>query len=425
MFESVSVAAKGDRFEYVLDLAGQKMAVAGSGVKAEKVELSPEEIKKHEKMAQGAIEEIQNANYNGSEYEPVLDKAKAIAKEQEAKYQPELSPGININVVFHGGEADKKDGDIDFEVVIAPNDTTKSGRVNIKARLSEAEVITEVNNAATQAELDFPTSAYPTAETWVATFAVAGKEIKVELGPKKNENLTLASLPDYSVETLADTLERALLLTLDEVNFSKYVHIDETSGVARSLTPAEIQQLQEDIELEITSAAPTIAESMANKPLIFVKGTGIPRNVKAKNQPFVNVNPNLESMGTSKSQALYHGVLEKAEGTLNSVLKKGLGDAQIHHLMPLYLGGTHHIENLLTLFGMARIESTAHGMMHKVIDETRIDAYLETDREITLENSSVSSYFSDDKLDILIGLLKTNGSIEYRKSGFDLVKKNA
>lgn len=74
---------------------------------------------------------------------------------------------------------------------------------------------------------------------------------------------------------------------------------------------------------------------------------------------------------------------------------------------------------------MARIESTAHGMMHKVIDETRIDAYLETDREITLENSSVSSYFSDDKLDILIGLLKTNGSIEYRKSGFDLVKKNA
>ena len=151
VFESVEVTQKGDRFEYVLDLAGQKMAVAGSGVKAEKVEtatgseaegqveITAEDKSLHLEIIKTIKKELETDG-NHDSFEKFRQEKLELAKELEAKHQKKLKPQIKLTIKAKDQLDDLENGQLAFHIKIAPN-TSEDDEVLQFDGTKEAEII--------------------------------------------------------------------------------------------------------------------------------------------------------------------------------------------------------------------------------------------------------------------------------------------
>lgn len=360
---------------------------------------------KHKKIADKIVKTVQGKkeDLKGLSFEQAHKKKKALGKKLEDKYQPQLKKGINLDIKFNNVASDKKDNDIDFEVKIAPNTTKKMGTVEIIARLNEKDVVDAV-----KAEAKKKSKALKT-PTWAIVFAIAGKKIKIEKGAQKGQSLTLAKLVD--MKAFNTEMRRALLRSLKDIrqDFMK----------KNNLSRGKLQG-------EIIKVSNAITSNIGNKELTFVTPTEIVRNVREKDRAFVVKNPKLKELKKSKSKALYHSVSKTAKDLLNTQLQKELKKAklkpEIHHAGSLYLGFGHELENLLTLFGNAGVPTEPHGMMHAFIDKIDVSKFLETSEDVTLDNSSMRKHFTDDKLEILLGTLGTDGKVSYKNANIKLKK---
>ncbi len=376
--------------------------------------LTQKDKAEHRKMAKEIAKKLEEPLTKKTPFEEAYKLKKKEAKALEDQYQRKLKKGINIDIKFKNASVDKKDGDIDFVIVIAPNNTSQSGSVDVVARLNEQEVVKEVNDASVDAESSFPSSALP---TWAATFAVPGTPIKIEKGNKKGEDLTFRKiLGKKGLNEFERKVTLALTNTVNELN-SDFL---KDQGITKT-----------ELNNQIKNVAEKVMTYLTDKSLMFITPTGIPRDVSQKKKGtkynFVKVNTQLRKLGASKSKSLYAKIVENGDGVLYSILRDALKaediEFQVHHAHPMYLGGEHIVDNLLTLFGYAGRPFEPHGMLHELIDEMDIKKFLNTNYPtMTLDNTLLSKHFDSEKLKILIGTLKTDGTITYKETNLKLKK---
>ncbi|HAX79991.1 MAG TPA: hypothetical protein DCY88_30190 [Cyanobacteria bacterium UBA11372] len=108
-------------------------------------QLTPADIRKHEQMANQAVQQLQNINGQLKDYETTRTDKTAQAKAMEPIYTAQLKPPIKFRVYFEPDRArDKADNDLDFEVIIAPNNTKKRGEVPTNGDLDNVPDPTEI-----------------------------------------------------------------------------------------------------------------------------------------------------------------------------------------------------------------------------------------------------------------------------------------
>ena len=82
------------------------------------------EEERHKLLAQQAALELKKTDETPKDYKTLRAEKEAQAKKIEKFYTRKLEKGIKLTVHFEDAAKDKKDEDIDFKVVIAPNTTT-------------------------------------------------------------------------------------------------------------------------------------------------------------------------------------------------------------------------------------------------------------------------------------------------------------
>jgi hypothetical protein len=117
---------------------------------------------------------------------------------------------------------------------------------------------------------------------------------------------------------------------------------------------------------------------------------------------------------------LYKSIAEGSDDTLLSDIQ-----GQIHHFLPLYLGGGNEASALVRAQGSARISEEAHGMLHELIDETSISQYMDTQDEVTLQFDSLKDHYKDDELKVLIGTMLTDSTIHYKETNLKLIASDS
>lgn len=89
---------------------------------------------------------------------------------------------------------------------------------------------------------------------------------------------------------------------------------------------------------------------------------------------------------------------------------------EIHHLIPLYLGGGHRQQNLKKVSGSASTPGAAHQIMHSLIDKTSVAILVEDHlRETTLKWSDLAKAIPKKVREVLIGTLFEGGAIKYEE----------
>ena len=88
---------------------------------------------------------------------------------------------------------------------------------------------------------------------------------------------------------------------------------------------------------------------------------------------------------------------------------------QIHHVIPLYLGGGHNAENLMRALGHAATAGTVHHLMHSLIDQTVVDAWVNNQKlsALSLDYNQLANRIPRDALRVIIGILFCDGRINY------------
>jgi hypothetical protein len=112
--------------------------------KQEEGKITDADRKKHEQLAVQAINELNKTEGKAKDYKTLRKEKEIQARQIEQSSKVKLKPGIKLSVHFRNAAQDQKDGDIDFEVVIAPNTTKKKGSVgegksvNVKEEVDKA-----------------------------------------------------------------------------------------------------------------------------------------------------------------------------------------------------------------------------------------------------------------------------------------------
>ena len=106
---------------------------AGQNNQISAPKLTPTDIRQHEQMASEAVQQLENTNGRLKDYNTTRAEKIAQARRMKPNYDRRLKSPIKFNVHFESNIAkDKADNDLDFKVVIAPNNTTKIGSVPTK-----------------------------------------------------------------------------------------------------------------------------------------------------------------------------------------------------------------------------------------------------------------------------------------------------
>lgn len=85
----------------------------------------------HADMAKAAVKEMEEKPREAKSYEEVRSAKESQARKLESKYNDVLEPSVKMSITFTPTGQDGKDGDLDFRVVIAPNDEIQTGHVAI------------------------------------------------------------------------------------------------------------------------------------------------------------------------------------------------------------------------------------------------------------------------------------------------------
>ncbi len=234
--------------------------------------------------------------------------------------------------------------------------------------------------------------------TFVAAFAAAGRAItatKTSGSVNAGDQLTLERIRGLALSSDTAIFTQAIYNALNaSSNFM-------TAAVAFGMSASSIRAAA-------AALADMIMNNIKTKPLFFVRPTDIPRDVP-QNVPYVRVKQ--ATTGTiAVAPALYGNIAGDIVTFLN------LNDTQIHHVLPLYLGGGHEIQSLAVIFGGSSAAGTPHQMLHEVIDRIDISSYVgENAGTVTLRVEDLARHYRE--FNILIGALHTDGSIEWDDTG--------
>jgi hypothetical protein len=80
---------------------------------------------KHEQYAQEIEQKLKEKNHQFKDFDSFHAAKQNEAENLREQYQKNLKKGIKLSIDFKAPEADKKDGDIDVEIKIAPNTTVR------------------------------------------------------------------------------------------------------------------------------------------------------------------------------------------------------------------------------------------------------------------------------------------------------------
>jgi hypothetical protein len=89
-----------------------------------------DETTNHKVLAKQAVSELKQTGGEGKDYETLRKEKELQAKQIEQTYTKKLEQGIKLSVKFDNAAKDKDDGDLDFKVVIAPNDTVITDKIS-------------------------------------------------------------------------------------------------------------------------------------------------------------------------------------------------------------------------------------------------------------------------------------------------------
>jgi hypothetical protein len=101
------------------------------GVGGEERDANALDARDHPAVAKRAAEELEAKDNTQTGYSPVLATKKTQAREIERRYSSILENGIGLFVRLGEEANDKQDGDIDFEIIIAPNTTTYKSAIEL------------------------------------------------------------------------------------------------------------------------------------------------------------------------------------------------------------------------------------------------------------------------------------------------------
>ncbi len=289
-----------------------------------------------------------------------------------------------------GGNSSNKSADEAFK------DITEEAKTKI---IKELEA--DVKDAPSKAKALGPN------HNWVAVFATMGKQLQVPDGES------------YKDATIGNLLQQ---MGLTQAIIQRYVQdaIDQTVGVP--VEPVE--------RLEYLSERRAVAQQSAeylfssNRKAFLITPTSIPRKLTVGSGTFVKKN-NLPI-----GQYLHDSSVSKA----SDEARKSFGD-EVHHIIPIALGGAHQIENLLKVKGKRgdEIKKSAHEGLHNVFDEkvsNSVNLYVKDEAgspvSISLDSLNEQSLRhkieSVTTLNVVIGTLLTDSSIQYRDTNIPVKK---
>ena len=282
-----------------------------------------------------------------------------------------------------------------FETVITRGgSSTQSADDVFKAQSKEIQekVKAEVRKDASSAKANAPEE-----HDWVAVFPAKGRKLYAKKD-KKNIEATLGGLRNITEAALTTRIAKALKTT-----------ISRTDSQA------------EESNQEINKVAQKIASNLVKTKLLFINHTDIPRYLKAaETSEFIKTNNH------PISPHLYSKVPQKHKDKIE--FKYG---EEVHHVVPLYLGGSHHLSNLLKVQGKAKgeVSDSVHRELHDLIDEGAVTTYIQDKAgqpiSVTLNSlkpSELKSKITPQGLNIVIGTLFTDSSIKYRDTKIALKK---
>ncbi|WP_428268721.1 hypothetical protein [Haliangium sp.] len=240
---------------------------------------------------------------------------------------------------------------------------------------------------------------------WVAVFATGGRKLSSvnEQANGPGGSVKLSILWSDTKRSVVRQVTRAIISTFEQ---------DPVYG-------PRLQQARAEMETQARLAAKAAVAAAENQELYFVHSTSIPRNLASGAHVIKNGD-------VAVSPSLYQQIAASSNEKLLSQLS-----GQIHHFVPLYLGGSHEVGNLIRTEGDARVKDTAtrvtaHALLHQLIDEMGVKVWLNGRiQETTLKWQDLASTFNDDDLVILIGTLMKAGSISYQESKLPFAAEGA
>jgi hypothetical protein len=231
---------------------------------------------------------------------------------------------------------------------------------------------------------------------WAAVFATTGAKLLKKTGPRF-ESLTLERI--WSTTPGAE--QRAWELATEA--------IIKATKLAPEMKPDQHMLLAGMV-------ARDLLDRVAQIPLYFVTPTIIARDLHGQNLGLVKTNKDVRH-----SKALYESIAQNSGDEMVN-LAANVTEKQIHHVVPLYLGGPHAVRNLFSATGDAKVAhdvpATAHKLMHDLIDKTQVSFYLAAkDKEFTskLSFTDLAQTLPADQLKLLMGTLYEDGHIDYQE----------
>ncbi len=235
-------------------------------------------------------------------------------------------------------------------------------------------------------------------ETFVAAFAAAGRTLtatKTAGTLNAGDQLTLAGIRGAALAADTAIFTQAIYNAFNAS--TNFIHAATASGMTTA-----------NIRAAAAALASMIMDHIKSRPLFFVRPTDIPRDVP-QNVPYVRVRQ-ATTGSIAVAPALYGNLAAEIVTFLN------LSTTQIHHVLPLYLGGGHELENLAVIFGGSSAAGTPHQMLHAVIDSIDISSYVATSApRLTLRVEDLARHYRE--FNILIGILRSDGQIEWDDTG--------
>ncbi len=221
---------------------------------------------------------------------------------------------------------------------------------------------------------------------WVAVFATGGRKL-----------------------VTTDNVDLTLDVIFQETGTEEGFRSEMLAAVQQNLM--SIQQRKPDL-LKKGQTVESLAEgivsnvlgSIRHHKLAYVDHTKIPRTVP-QSSDYVKTRE-----GAKISPALYGAIASEAENEASHKLGE-----EVHHVLPLYLGGSHVEGNLLSVIGKASqdVAQSAHAALHRLIDGVSITGLMEDNVE-TLSYRDLSRAFAKEPESILIGTLHLLGDITYQ-----------
>ncbi|HEU5101100.1 MAG TPA: hypothetical protein VFU22_18875, partial [Roseiflexaceae bacterium] len=234
---------------------------------------------------------------------------------------------------------------------------------------------------------------------WVAVFLVGGRRITAAITAGRYQQGQQITLGDaFRLSNIANAEQIVATTLLQTIQQAAEHQAPGSANDAEFLRTAQVQT---------SAAARSIMQQINGLALYFVTPTDIPRNVP-QGVPYVRVRANVPGGGRPiVSHSLYEAIANRFAGELRHP------EREIHHVLPLYLGGAHIRFNLAEVYGAAADENSTHHVLHQLIDRVDISSILGQDAgSVTLEDSDLRRVYGAN-LNVLIGTLYADGDISY------------